>query len=159
MRVAAGKKKLVDLEDEILRLLSETEGSLLDNESLVDTLQQSKITSDEVSRQLKEAEETEVRIDAKREEFRPAAIRSSIAYFVLDDMSRVDPMYQFSLDAYVDLFNQSMDASRSTTKNMGGADRCKQINVWHTLAVYQYTCRGLFERHKLLFALQLCKFY
>ena len=156
MRVAAGKKKLVDLEDEILRLLSETEGSLLDNESLVDTLQQSKITSDEVSRQLKEAEETEVRIDAKREEFRPAAIRSSIAYFVLDDMSRVDPMYQFSLDAYVDLFNQSMDASRSTTKNMGGADRCKQINVWHTLAVYQYTCRGLFERHKLLFALQLC---
>jgi len=100
LRVAAGKKKLVDLEDEILRLLSETEGSLLDNESLVDTLQQSKVTSDEVSRQLKEAEETEVRIDAKREEFRPAAIRSSIAYFVLDDMSRVDPMYQFSLDAY-----------------------------------------------------------
>ena len=156
LRVAAGKKKLVDLEDEILRLLSETEGSLLDNESLVDTLQQSKVTSDEVSRQLKEAEETEVRIDAKREEFRPAAIRSSIAYFVLDDMSRVDPMYQFSLDAYVDLFNQSMDASRSNAKNVGGADRCKQINAWHTLAVYQYTCRGLFEQHKLLFALQLC---
>ena len=147
---------MTNLEDEILRLLSETEGSLLDNESLVDTLQQSKITSDEVSRQLKEAEETEVRIDAKREEFRPAAIRSSIAYFVLDDMGRVDPMYQFSLDAYVDLFNQSMDASRTAAKNVSGADRCKQINTAHTLAVYQYTCRGLFERDKLLFALQLC---
>ena len=92
MRVAAGKKKLVDLEDEILRLLSETEGSLLDNESLVDTLQQSKITSDEVSRQLKEAEETEVRIDAKREEFRPAAIRSSIAYFVIGPATGSTPL-------------------------------------------------------------------
>ena len=113
LRVAAGKQKLVDLEDEILRLLSEAEGSLLENETLVDTLQQSKLTSDEVTRQLNEAEETEIKIDAKREEFRPAAIRSSIAYFVLDDMGRVDPMYQFSLDAYVDLFNQSMDKSRS----------------------------------------------
>ena len=40
LRVAAGKQKLVDLEDEILRLLSEAEGSLLENETLVDTLQQ-----------------------------------------------------------------------------------------------------------------------
>ena len=30
LRVAAGKQKLVDLEDEILRLLSEAEGSLLE---------------------------------------------------------------------------------------------------------------------------------
>ena len=52
LRVAAGKQKLVDLEDEILRLLSEAEGSLLENETLVDTLQQSKLTSDEVTRQL-----------------------------------------------------------------------------------------------------------
>ena len=43
LRVAAGKQKLVDLEDEILRLLSEAEGSLLENETLVDTLQQSKL--------------------------------------------------------------------------------------------------------------------
>jgi len=156
LRVAAGKKKLVDLEDEILRLLSEAEGSLLENKTLVDTLQQSKLTSDEVARQLNEAEETEIKIDAKREEFRPAAIRSSIAYFVLDDMGRVDPMYQFSLDAYVDLFNLSMDKSRTGLKNISGHERCKQINVAHTLSVYQYTCRGLFERDKLLFALQLC---
>ena len=64
------RKTLVDLEDEILRLLSEAEGSLLENETLVDTLQQSKLTSDEVTRQLNEAEETEIKIDAKREEFR-----------------------------------------------------------------------------------------
>merc|ERR1712138_251388 len=65
-------------------------------------------------------------------------------------------MYQFSLDAYVDLFNQSMDKSRTSPKNITGTERCRQINVAHTLSVYQYTCRGLFERDKLLFALQLC---
>lgn len=40
------------------------------------------------------AEETAVKIDAAREGYRSAAIRASVAYFVLDDLARVDPMYQ-----------------------------------------------------------------
>ena len=156
IRVAAGKRQLVDLEDEILRLLSESKGSLLDDEGLVNTLQQSKITSEEVKQQLVVAEETEKKIDLARLGYRPASIRASLAYFVLDDMSRVDPMYQFSLDAYVDLFNLSIDSSRKSTLDLPVAKRCEDINNYHTLALYRYTCRGLFEAHKLLFSLQLC---
>jgi len=157
IRVAAGKRQLVELENEILRLLSESKGSLLDDEGLVNTLQQSKITSEEVTQQLVVAEETEKKIDAARLGYRPAAIRSSLAFFVLDDMSRVDPMYQFSLDAYVDLFNNSIDSSRQTNaQDVSVVKRCDDINAFHTLAVYKYTCRGLFESHKLLFSLQLC---
>lgn len=40
------------------------------------------------------AEETAIKIDAAREGYRSAAIRASVAYFVLDDLARVDPMYQ-----------------------------------------------------------------
>jgi dynein heavy chain, axonemal len=158
IRVAAGKRQLVELEDEILRLLSESTGSLLDDEGLVNTLQQSKITSEEVTLQLVVAEETEKKIDAARLGYRSAAVRSSLAYFVLDDMSRVDPMYQFSLDAYVDLFNMSIDNSRppASAAEQPVSKRCDDINAYHTLAVYKYTCRGLFEAHKLLFSLQLC---
>jgi len=43
IKVAAGKRQLVDLEDMILRLLSESTGSLLDDIELVNTLQQSKV--------------------------------------------------------------------------------------------------------------------
>jgi dynein heavy chain len=156
IRVAAGKRQLVELENEILRLLSETKGSLLDDEGLVNTLQQSKVTSEAVVQQLAEAEQTEIKIDAARMGYRSAAVRASLAYFVLDDMSRVDPMYQFSLDAYVDLFNNSIDTSRVGSLDVPVAKRCEDINTEHTLAVYRYTCRGLFEAHKLLFSLQLC---
>lgn len=156
IRVAAGKRTLVELEDEILRLLSESSGSLLDDIELVNTLQQSKVTSEAVTLQLVEAEVTEKRIDTARMGYRSAAIRSSLAYFVLDDMSRVDPMYQFSLDAYVDLFNLSIDSSRKGSLDVPVAQRCEDINAYHTLAVYRYTCRGLFEKDKLLFSLQLC---
>ncbi|CAM9180031.1 unnamed protein product [Ectocarpus fasciculatus] len=156
IQVATGKRQLVELENEILRLLSESQGSLLDDEHLVNTLQQSKVTSSEVSKQLKVAEDTEKKIDIARSGYRTAAVRASLTYFVLDDMSRVDPMYQFSLDAYVDLFLQSIDSSRSEYQDVAVAKRCDDINVVHTLSVYRYTCRGLFEAHKLLFSLQLC---
>lgn len=84
----------------------------MDDEHLVTTLQQSKVTAEEVSRQLKVAEETEQRIDLAREAYRSSAVRAAILYFVLDDLSRIDPMYQFSLDSYVDLFRQSISQSR-----------------------------------------------
>jgi dynein heavy chain len=160
LRVAQGKKKLVDLEDEILQLLSQSSGSLLDDLALVDALQQSKTTSEEVTQQLQVAEETSLKIDAAREGYRAAAVRASIAYFVLIDLSRVDPMYQFSLDAYVNLFHGSIEESRRSQgrdeEPLTPAERCLAINTVHTLRTYRYTCRGLFERHKLLFSMQLC---
>ncbi|CAH8839691.1 unnamed protein product [Trichobilharzia szidati] len=153
MGIAAGKRKLTELEDEILRLLNEAQGSLLDDEQLVNTLQTSKTTSSEVTEQLRIAEKTEVQIDKAREGYRPCAERSSILFFVLNDMSRIDPMYQFSLEAYIDLFTLSIDKSPKSAKL---DDRILHLNDYHTYAVYRYTCRGLFERHKLLFSFHIC---
>eukprot|EP00842_Homolaphlyctis_polyrhiza_P003901 jgi/Hompol1/4511/HPOL_003669-RA len=150
--VAAAKKKLVELEDEILHLLSTAQGSLLDDEKLVNTLQSSKSIAEDVTQQLIVSEQTEKRIDAAREGYRPAAQRASILYFVLNDMGSVDPMYQFSLDAYIDLFEKSIAKSK---KFDDISERIVSLNDFHTYSVYKNTCRGLFEKHKLLFALQM----
>ena len=71
----------------------------------------------------------------------------------MNDMGRIDPMYQFSLDAYIELFSNSIDKS---LKHPRLEERIQYLNDFHTFAVYQYTCRGLFERHKLLFSFQMC---
>ena len=72
---------------------------------------------------------------------------------MLPCFSGIDPMYQFSLDSYVDLFIISM---RNSPKSDVLAERIKQLNDYHTYAVYKYTARGHFERHKLLLSLQIC---
>ncbi|CAI2737419.1 unnamed protein product, partial [Dicrocoelium dendriticum] len=107
----------------------------------------------EVSEQLQLAEKTEAQIDAVRVGYRPCAQRASVLFFVLNDLGRIDPMYQFVLDAYIYLFNLGIDKSRRSGK-LG--DRILHLNDYHTCAVYWYTCRGLFERHKLLFSFQIC---
>ncbi|XP_077117756.1 dynein axonemal heavy chain 2 [Ranitomeya variabilis] len=153
LNIAAGKRKLQELEDEILRLLNEATGSLLDDVQLVNTLQSSKVTATEVSEQLESSEETEEKIDLAREAYRPCAQRASLLFFVLNDLGRIDPMYQFSLDSYIDLFHLSIDKSK---RSANLEERITNLNEYHTYAVYRYTCRALFERHKLLFSFQMC---
>ncbi|KAI8915474.1 dynein heavy chain and region D6 of dynein motor-domain-containing protein [Powellomyces hirtus] len=152
VNVAAAKKKLADLEDEILHLLSTAQGSLLDDEKLVLTLQSSKTTAEQVTQQLVVSEETEKRIDSARECYRPCAQRASILYFVLNDLATVDPMYQFSLDAYTELFDKSISKSKRAEDLL---ERIGNLNDYHTYAVFKNTCRGLFESHKLLFVFQM----
>ncbi|KAK0141426.1 Dynein heavy chain 2, axonemal [Merluccius polli] len=67
INIASGRRTLQELEDEILRLLNEATGSLLDDVQLVNALQTSKVTATRVSEQLESSEQTEIKIDAARE--------------------------------------------------------------------------------------------
>ncbi|VDN98570.1 unnamed protein product [Rodentolepis nana] len=153
MGIANGKKKLKELEDELLLLLNETKGSLLEDENLFATLQTSKSTSADVTEFLSISERTEMQIDQARNGYRPCARRAALLFFVLNDLGSIDPMYQFALDTYIDLFTLSIEKSQRSQRF---AERIEHLNSYHTYAVYRYTCRGLFERHKLLFSFQIC---
>lgn len=62
-------------------------------------------------------------------------------------------MYQFSLDFYTTLFENSIIKCNAAEQLH---DRIININEYHTFAVYENVCRGLFEHHKLLFSFQIC---
>ena len=67
--------------------------------------------------------------------YRSCAQRASILFFVLNDMGRIDLMYQFSLDSYIELFNISIDKSQRSAKL---EERIANLNEYHTYAVYRW---------------------
>ena len=50
-----------------------------------------------------------------------------------------------------------MSIEKSADRSGGGSieDRVAGLNAYHSLAVYKYACRGLFEKHKLMLSLHL----
>ncbi|CAM9277540.1 unnamed protein product [Ascophyllum nodosum] len=153
LRMAADKKQLSDLEARILHLLSNSSGNILDDEVLINTLADSKTTSSVIKARVEESEKTGAEIDIARKRYTAVAIRGSIIYFVIADLSGIDPMYQYSLQYYQALFDRCMDgADRSDDL----AQRLANLVSYSTRIVYGNICRGLFERHKLLFSALIC---
>ncbi|XP_022090689.1 dynein heavy chain 6, axonemal-like isoform X2 [Acanthaster planci] len=153
VRINADKNQLKAIEDRILKLLFESEGNILDNEELIDTLNKSKVTSGVITTRLKEAEQTEEKITTAREKYRPVAARGSVMYFVVASLAEIDPMYQFSLKYFKNLFNQCIESSE---KSDDLDTRLKILLRQTTIAVYTNVSRGLFEAHKLVYSFMLC---
>ena len=54
------------------------------------------------------AEKTEENIDLTRSQYIPVAVNTQILFFCVADMCSIDPMYQYSLDWFVNIFISSM---------------------------------------------------
>ncbi|KAK0155940.1 Dynein beta chain, ciliary [Merluccius polli] len=86
----------------------------------------------------------ETKINKAQELYRPAAERASLLHFIINNLSLINPMYQFSLKAFNTVF----------IKTMGQAEQDVQARVDHlteaiTYSVFLYTSQGLFQRDKL----------
>lgn len=153
LQMASDSKQLAELESTILRMLSESTGNILDDALLISTLAESKKTSTAIQGRVAEAIQTEAEINEAREQYRTVATRGSLLYFVIADLPNIDPMYQYSLDYYQELFDRCLINS-DKAKDLG--KRLEIIIDFCTFFMYNNICRGLFERDKVLFSGLLC---
>nr|XP_046213681.1 dynein axonemal heavy chain 11 [Oncorhynchus gorbuscha] len=146
------KIELKLLEDELLGRLSAAESNFLGDNVLVEKLETTKHTAAEIEMKVLEAKVNEVKINEAREHYRPVAVRSSLLYFIMNDLNKINPMYQFSLKAFNVVFHKAVEQAEVCEDVRS---RVNTLIDGITYSTFNYISRGLFERDKLTFTAQL----
>ena len=150
-QIAQATAKVAATEEQVLNELAACQDDLLDNKELIATLQASKVTSDAAEAELEQGRRSDKRVRALRSEYIPVARRAATLYFTVTSLSKLDPMYQFSLQWFTRLFQLALERTTATKRNLPA--RLTGIVSTFTLLLYRNVCRSLFERHKLLLSL------
>ena len=130
---AENSAKLQEVEDQILRVLSSSEGNILEDGEAVAILQESKRVSDDIGEKQKVAKKTEVSIDEARVNYDPVAKHASVLFFTVVEIGNIDPMYQYSLTYFIGLFLRSI---KDSPKEKVSASNC--VETWCRLFVFRF---------------------
>jgi dynein heavy chain len=152
VEMAESNALLLKLENILLRELSNSTGDILDNIELIQTLDNTKTKAVEISAKLEQAKFTETEINRSRAQYTSAAKRGSILFFTIAGLATISKMYTISLESFLKVFKGSLTTS---ARDVILENRLRNIISEATENTYDYACTGIFERHKLMFSMQL----
>lgn len=150
--------KLRRLEKSLLQALNDVKGRILDDDSIISTLEKLKHEAGEISKKVEETDKVIAEVDSVSQQYNPLAQACSSIYFTLEGLNQVHFLYQYSLQFFLDIFNDVLANSNQqqiTDYNQRLANITKKLFE----VVYVRVTRGMLHQDWLVFALLLCKIY
>jgi dynein heavy chain 1 len=149
------KVRLRGLEKALLEALNESQGSILDNDHVIATLERLKTEAGEINRKMRETETVMEEISAVSSEYNPLALACSSIYFALEQAASIHFLYQFSLRFFLALFRAVLHDNPKLAGVRGATERLAILSGDMFSIAFQRVARTLLHEDQLPFALRL----
>eukprot|EP00435_Cladocopium_sp_Y103_P008741 s1741_g2.t1 len=106
-----------------------------------------------IEERVKEQEKTQALVQETRETYVPVSVRSSAMFFVIADLCKVEPMYQYSLEWFIDIFLLAIKTAEKPERNL--QRRLTALQNQFIKLLYEKVCDSLFAKDKLMLSLLL----
>ncbi|XP_055707524.1 dynein heavy chain, cytoplasmic isoform X3 [Phlebotomus papatasi] len=151
--------RLRQLEKSLLQALNDAKGKILDDDSVITTLETLKKEAADIGQKVEETDKVIAEIETVSQQYLSLSQACSNIYFTMDSLNQVHFLYQYSLKMFLDIFstvlynNNRLEGITDYTTRLG-------IITKDLFAVcYDRVARGMLHADRLTFALLLCRIH
>jgi len=153
------KEKLRLSEDQLLDALNKAEGEILENQSLIQTLESLKKEAARIAIEVAKTDETLEEIELVSNEYQPLSQMTTRIFFTLESMGQVHYLYQYSLQQFMACVFHVLNKDE-VLKQIPKTDHQKRLKVITTQLfnyLNQTVGQGLLQQHQMLFTMRLAQ--
>lgn len=148
--------RLRHLEKALLAALNESKGKILDDNSVIETLEKLKNEAAEVAQKSAETDKVMAEVDAVSAQYQRLSTACSHIYHTLQQLNEIHFLYHYSLDFLVEIFTHVL----KTPELSSTTDYAKRLRIITTSlfqTVFRRVSRGMLHTDKVLLALLLMR--
>ncbi len=151
--------RLRQLEKSLLQALNDAKGKILDDDSVITSLETLKQEASEINKKVEETDKVIGEIETVSQQYMPLSQACSNIYFTLDSLSQVHFLYQYSLHFFLDIFHSVLYNNARLKEVSDYGQRLSIVTSDLFQVVYCRVARGMLHIDRLTFAVLLCRIH
>ncbi|KAI9821833.1 MAG: hypothetical protein M1827_002415 [Pycnora praestabilis] len=151
------KIHLRKLEKRLLQALNESRGNILDDDTVIHTLETLKKEAGEISTKMRETEGVMTEVENITLKYNIIARSCSAIFAVLEQLHHLNHFYQFSLQYFVDIFTSVLHGNKRLAVEGNHNNRVDIILKDLFVATYQQASLSLLQVDRITFAMLLAQ--
>ena len=148
---------LRSLEKRLLQALNKSQGNILDDDVVIETLETLKKEAADISRKVAETDGVMAEVESITQQYSLIAKACSAVFAILDQLYHIHHFYQFSLQYFIDIFNAVLHNNPRLKSSLDHKTRGEVILHDLFTSTYQRTSLSLLQKDRITLAMLLAQ--
>ncbi|XP_075700360.1 cytoplasmic dynein 1 heavy chain 1 [Rhinoderma darwinii] len=149
--------RLRQLEKSLLQALNEVKGRILDDDTIITTLENLKKEAAEVTRKVEETDIVMQEVETVSQQYLPLSTACSSIYFTMESLKQIHFLYQYSLQFFLDIYHTVLYENANLKNTTDHTQRLSVITKDLFQVAFNRVARGMLHQDHITFAMLLAR--